>query len=175
FTESVGTLVSNHNGVLEDPVRMVSDRLITGITYTSNIAQVKINLSSSGGQKGLELKVFKSLALAGISVDFITVQPQAIMFTVPAESASKAMEVLKNLDIIPEIEYECAKVAIVGAAMTGIPGIMAKVVEALTEADIQILQSGDSYTNIWCLVKREQMEEAVQALHDKFELGNKNL
>jgi aspartate kinase len=173
FTESIGTVVSNHTGAIEDPIRIVSDRLITGITYTSNIAQVKINLDSSSGQKGLELKVFKSLALAGISVDFITVQPQAIMFTVPAESAAKGMEVLKNLDIVPGIEYECAKVAIVGAAMTGIPGIMAKVVEALTEAEIQILQSGDSYTNIWCLVKRSQMEEAVKALHDKFELGKK--
>jgi aspartate kinase len=31
---------------------------------------------------------------------------------------------------------------------------MSKVVEALTENEINILQSGDSYTNIWCLVKR---------------------
>jgi aspartate kinase len=170
FTDSVGTLVSNNTGAIEQPVKIVSDRLITGITYTSNIAQVKINVNSLDVPKGLELKVFKSLALAGISVDFITVQPQAIMFTVPADSAQKSMEVLKNLDILPEIEYECAKVAIVGAAMTGIPGIMAKVIEALTEADIPILQSGDSYTNIWCLVKAEHMKRAVQALHDKFEL-----
>ena len=49
---------------------------------------------------------------------------------------------------------------------------MAKVVEALTVNGIEILQSGDSYTNIWCLVKRDQMEQAVKALHDKFDLGN---
>jgi len=69
-------------------------------------------------------------------------------------------------------EPDCAKVAIVGAAITGIPGVMAKVVEALTLNGIEILQSGDSYTNIWCLVKRDQMELAVKALHDKFDLGN---
>ena len=51
---------------------------------------------------------------------------------------------------------------------------MAQVVEALTEHDIPILQSGDSYTNIWCLVKRKHMERAVRALHDKFELGKNN-
>jgi len=49
---------------------------------------------------------------------------------------------------------------------------MYKVVEALSDHDIPILQSGDSYTNIWCLVKQEDMKKAVRALHDKFKLGN---
>lgn len=171
FTESEGTLVTNRIYDMDEPVKIVTDRLITGITYTSNIAQIKI--ISSEHPRGLELKVFKSLALAGISVDFINVQPEVIMFTVPLEQAHKSVEVLKNMDIEPVVERDCAKVAIVGAAMTGIPGIMSKVVEALTEADIQILQSGDSYTNIWCLVNKKNMQKAVQALHDKFELGNK--
>jgi aspartate kinase len=50
---------------------------------------------------------------------------------------------------------------------------MARVVEALHQYEIPILQSGDSYTNIWCLVKKEHMKLAVKALHDKFELGKK--
>ena len=75
------------------------------------------------------------------------------------------------MDVDIKIELDCAKVAVVGAAMTGIPGIMAQVVEALQEQNIPILQSGDSYTNIWCLIKRENMELAVRALHDKFNLG----
>lgn len=173
FTDSVGTIVANQVPGLDNRIRMIADRLITGITYTSNIAQIKINTGSLSERKGIDLKVFKSLALADISVDFITVQPEAIRFTVNAEQAQKTGEVLKNLDLIPDIELNCAKVAIVGAAMTGIPGVMSKVVEALSEKDIPILQSGDSYTNIWCLVKRKDMEKAVQALHDKFELGNK--
>lgn len=173
FTESVGTLVTNRTAGFDEPIKIVSDRLITGITYTSNIAQIKIITSQVENPRGLELKIFKSLALAGISVDFINVQPEIIMFTVPVDQADKGVEVLKNLDVVPSVEHDCAKVAIVGAAMTGIPGIMARVVEALTEADIQILQSGDSYTNIWCLVKKQNMQKAVQALHDKFELGNK--
>jgi len=70
------------------------------------------------------------------------------------------------------MEINCAKVAVVGAAMTGIPGVMATVVAALNAQDINILQSGDSYTNIWCLVKEKDLEKAVNALHDKFELGS---
>ncbi len=173
FTDSVGTIVANQIPGQDNRLRMIADRMITGITYTSNIAQIKINTSNLTEPRGIELKVFKSLALADISVDFINVQPETIYFTVKLDQAAQTTEVLKTLDLLPEIEFNCAKVAIVGAAMTGIPGVMSKVVEALTENDINILQSGDSYTNIWCLVKRENMEKAVQALHDKFELGNK--
>ncbi|MGR6835681.1 aspartate kinase [Syntrophomonas erecta] len=173
FSESMGTLITHQTHDSMDPVKFISDRLITGITYTSNIAQVKINSQSLQDKKGLELKVFRSLALAGISVDFINVQPDLIMFTVAEDAAVRTLEVLKTIGLHPDIELHCAKVAVVGAAMTGIPGVMAKVVEALEESNIPILQSGDSYTNIWCLLKREHMEQAVKALHDKFELGNK--
>ncbi|HHW61885.1 MAG TPA: aspartate kinase [Syntrophomonadaceae bacterium] len=171
FMDSGGTVITNQLYSGDQPVRMIADRLITGITHTSNLTQIKI--ATSPEQKGLELKVFKSLAQANISVDFITVQPDIIMFTVHGEDSDKALEILDNLDIKADVERDCAKVAIVGAAMTGIPGVMSRVVEALVENDIPILQSGDSYTNIWCLVKRENMEIAAKALHAKFELGKK--
>ncbi|MDD3995602.1 MAG: aspartate kinase, partial [Bacilli bacterium] len=126
FTDTLGTMVANQANQLDVPAKIVSDRVITGITYTSNIAQIKINTSELKEPKGIELKVFKSLALAGVSVDFITVQPRAIMFTVPSEKAAKAMGILQTLDLLPEVESNCAKVAIVGAAMTGVPGIIYK-------------------------------------------------
>ena len=172
FSDSLGTMVSNQVDKIDEPVKIISDRLITGITYTSSIAQIKINTGAIDKKDRIELKVFKAMAEAGVSVDFITVQPQAIMFTVNFEKAMKTDGILRGLDLIPEIEFNCAKVAIVGAAMTGIPGVMYKVVEAMAENDIPILQSGDSYTNIWCLVRKEDMKKAVQALHDKFKLGN---
>lgn len=171
FSDNTGTLVANVTTGTLDTVKLISDNLITGVTYTSNISQFKINIGNVQDKKGYELRIFKSLALAGISVDFINIQPEIILFTVGAENTGKAIEVLENIGICPEVELDCAKVAVVGAAMTGIPGVMARVVEALSENDIPILQSGDSYTNIWCLVKREHMEKAVKALHDKFELG----
>lgn len=167
--DSPGTLISNQfyhsNGQ-----HLIKDQLITGITYTSNLTQIKIEDNNNSGK--LELNVFKSLAAAGISVDFISVQLDRIVFTIQTEQVKQAGQVLKGIDIEPAMEMDCAKVAVVGAAMTGIPGVMANVVAALKEQEINILQSGDSYTNIWCLVKETDLEKAVNALHDKFELGN---
>lgn len=171
FSDSPGTLITHQMQGLKN-IREIRDRLITGIAHTSDIVQIKIDIRELKERKDVELKIFKSLALAGISVDFINIQPEFIMFTVASEYAEKALAVLETINIHPEIEVDCAKVAVVGAAMTGVPGIMARVIEALNENSIPILQSGDSYTNIWCLVKKEHMEQAVKALHDKFELGN---
>ncbi|HWP96173.1 MAG TPA: aspartate kinase [Syntrophomonadaceae bacterium] len=172
FIESTGTLVTNQIQSGGDNVHIIHDRLITGITYTSNIAQVQINKAKQD-QDDIDLRVFRTMAQVGISVDFISVQPDRILFTVASDMGRRAVQVLNDIDIFPALEFNCAKVAVVGAAMTGIPGVMARVVEALSERSIPILQTGDSYTNIWCLVNREHMEKAVKALHDKFELGKK--
>ena len=172
FLDSPGTYVCNQVYTINEPVKIVSDRLITGITYTSNVVQITVAQDAANPERKTDLMVFRAMAEAGISVDFITVQPTALMFTVSREKAHRAEARLRELGLNPQMEFNCAKVAVVGAAMTGIPGIMFKIVEALDECDIDIQQAGDSYTNIWCLVKQEDMKKAVQALHDKFELGN---
>jgi len=55
--------------------------------------------------------------------------------------------------------------------MMGVPGVMARIVDALAEAGIEILQSADSHTTIWVLVDGSQMEDAVRALHRAFQLS----
>ena len=45
----------------------------------------------------------------------------------------------------------------------GVPGVTAKIVTALSEKGIQNLQSADSHTTIWVLVKEEDLMEAVNA------------
>ena len=52
--------------------------------------------------------------------------------------------------------------------MAGVPGVMAYIVEVLTKINVQILQSADSHTTIWVLVKEEEMDVAIKALHQKF-------
>lgn len=37
--------------------------------------------------------------------------------------------------------------------MRGIPGVMAKIVGALDQENIEVLQTADSHMTIWCLVE----------------------
>ncbi|MCL6627808.1 MAG: ACT domain-containing protein, partial [Alicyclobacillus shizuokensis] len=157
--------------VYRGTIDITRDRTITGITHIPDLVQFKIGVDA--GAEGLKQKrrLFKALALAGISLDFINVYPEQIVFTVRQDAADKALQVLETTGFTPEVMPGCAKVAAVGAGMTGVPGVMAGIVEALTREDIQILQSNDSHTTIWCLVRGEDMETAVKALHRAFGLG----
>ena len=56
--------------------------------------------------------------------------------------------------------------------MREVPGVMANFVEALSFNDIPILQTVDSHTSISVLVKNDDVNKAVTALHERFGLSN---
>ena len=55
--------------------------------------------------------------------------------------------------------------------MRGIPGVMARILKALTRENIEVLQTADSHMTIWCLVETVYSEKAIIALHKEFKLG----
>ena len=72
-------------------------------------------------------------------MDFINVHPEVIYFTVKNTGCRKRpLKYWKTMQIKPEILPDCAKVAAGGAGMTGVPGVMAKIVDALAEENVQI-------------------------------------
>ncbi|SHK64783.1 aspartate kinase [Desulforamulus aeronauticus] len=172
FSETTGTLVTSHHGVY-GTIDITRDRLACGVTHVAGVTQLKILVKDINVEHPA-LRIFRSLALADISIDFINVSPELIMITVKDELAKKALDVLENLGITPQVRSNCAKVSTVGAGITGVPGVMARIVQALTEEGVEILQSSDSHTTIWVLVERDDMKKAIRALHRKFELGYRN-
>ncbi len=172
FSDAPGTLVTSGGEVYKGAIDITRDRTITGITYIQDITQIRIMTDGAPDILNFQAKIFKAMALAGISVDFINVNPEAVLFTVRNSVAGKAVQVLDTIGIQPVLLPDCAKIAAVGAVMTGVPGVMAKIIEAFSIEKIQILQSADSYTSIWVLVRREDMEKSINALHRHFGPGN---
>ncbi|PLT31600.1 aspartate kinase [Peribacillus deserti] len=166
YTDGMGTLVTS---ISKDKRGTdIKERLVTGIAHVSSITQIKV--SAKKNQYDLQAEVFKAMANAQISVDFINISPQGVVYTVSEEMTDLAVEILEKLDYDPKVQRNCAKVSVVGAGITGVPGVTAKIVTALSEQGISILQSADSHTTIWVLVKAEDLIQAVNALHDAFEL-----
>ncbi|RKD24285.1 aspartate kinase [Ammoniphilus oxalaticus] len=166
FTNGLGTLVT-HRSELERG-KGVAERLITGIAHISNITQIKVYAKE--GQYDLQLSVFKAMAEHEISVDFINVNPIGVAYTVRDAYTEKAVHILREMGYEPKVIPRCAKVSLIGAGMAGVPGVMAQITEALNEKDIQILQCADSHTTIWVLVKNDDTNRALRALHHKFNL-----
>lgn len=78
-----------------------------------------------------------------------------------------------RLDIVDapvEMTTNCAIVSIVVLNTREVPGIMARILEALVDANITVLQVADAQHSVSCLLLEEDMARAVNVLHDKFEL-----
>ncbi|CQR71551.1 Aspartokinase [Sporomusa ovata DSM 2662] len=170
FSEAPGTLITNI--AKEDTGgSAVIDRVATGVTYLTNIVQVKVHLDDTMGTDA-SFEVFKTMADNGISVDLINIHPGEIMFTINADHAEKASIKLKRLNYEFEIVEHCAKVSVVGGGMREVPGVMASFIEALSRNKIAILQTVDSHTSISVLVLQSDIGAAVKSLHEKFGLSN---
>lgn len=167
FSTDTGTLVTSHH--TDKAGSDVYDRLITGIAHVGNVTQIKV--PAKEGQFTVQTEVFKAMANAEISVDFFNITPREIVYTVPGQVAELAEGILKDLGYRPVITRNCAKVSAVGAGIMGVPGVTSKIVSALSERGISILQSADSHTTIWVLVHEENLASAVNALHEAFELS----
>lgn len=171
YSELPGTLVS---GIKQDlKGQDISDRTVTGIAHMTGITQIKVQ--SKEDPSILQSDVFKSMASSNISVDFINISPSGVIYTIDEMYTNKAAKILKDLGYEPDIRTGCAKVSTVGAGIAGYPGVTAKIVQSLTDRGIQILQSADSHTTIWVLVKEGDLIKAVNALHDAFQLSKESL
>lgn len=168
YSDKLGTLVTSLNK--ENRGSDINERLVTGIAHVSHVTQIKVFAKKQ--QYNLQSEVFKAMASEQISVDFINISPNGVVYTVTDEMTDHAIEVLQKLGHEPAVERDCAKVSVVGAGIAGVPGVTAKIVTALSDQGIRILQSADSHTTIWVLVKQEDLVKAVNALHDAFQLEN---
>lgn len=147
----------------------IPDRLVTGIAHIDEITQ--LNIAVDTNKLDAKATIFRTVADANISVDFINISPTMVTFTVPTNVTELAVRLLEEQGFDVNVTEKCAKVSCVGAGMTGIPGVAAKIMEALVKHDVEILQSADSHTTIWVLIHERHLKTAVNALHDAFELN----
>ena len=143
---------------------------ITGLACREDIFYVKIS-AHNGINYDNGLYVFQLLADQNISVDFINIRESVISFVINNEKRKLTKKILKNYNFDFEINEDYVKISVVGGGMTGQPGIMAKIVNALHNAGIKIYQTTDSHTVISCLIKQKDKIKALNALHDAFNLN----
>lgn len=159
LSDCEGTTISSYG---ED-----NKRIITGITHMSNRVQIRIN----GGSKEHCNNIFHILAENEISIDLISVFINDKIFTISEVDLDKFKNIAANYEIDYQYTESCSKISIIGSKMRGIPGVMSRVLKALEEGNIDILQTADSHTTIWCLVESNKVKDAINLLHNEFKLG----
>ena len=162
--------MSNSEGTFISEIDSNSHRLISGITYLNNRVQVTLKLKDNLDNNNYRF-VLDKLAKNKVSLDLINIFPKEQIFTIDSSEKEKTQRVLKEVGINYTFMEGCSTIAIVGVGMTGIPGIMAKIVNTLSEKDIEILQTADSKMTIWCLINSNNVNKALNALHETFKLN----
>jgi aspartate kinase len=143
------------------------ENVITGITHINNRVQIKVCKNSDSSYNDL----FDILAVNLISIDLINVFPKEKIFTIDEKDFNKFQNLIKEFNMSYSFVKECSKISIIGSKMKGIPGVMARILKALTRENIEVLQTADSHMTIWCLVETLYVEKAINALHREFKLG----
>ena len=171
FSSEPGTLI--HRGDQTMEVR----KAVTGIAVDSNVA--KITVRGVVDRPGVAAGLLKPLADEGVSVDVIVQNTSSdgttdFTFTVGQASVVKAAQLIEDQSVIEYAEVitgsNLAKVSIVGTGMENAPGYAARMFSTLSEAKVNIDMITTSEIRITTIIDREQVQKAVQSLHDAFEL-----
>jgi len=171
FNENLGTIV--RGGSL-----MEQGKIVVGVAHDTKIS--KLTISRVEDQPGIAAKIFAKLAEAGVNVDMIVQSASKegladISFTVNKEDAILAEEVttamMKELNAQKvERDDHKAKVSIVGTGMISNPGVAAKMFNGLAAEKINIEMISTSDISISTVISENDVERAVQTLHDVFNL-----
>lgn len=178
FNYNKGTLVKEVNDLYQT---MEQDHVVSGVAHDLNIA--KVTLYDVPDQPGVAKIIFKALAAERINVDMIIQSQQRnevtdMSFTIVKDDLQKAVQVMEKikLDIKADgfvYDDNVAKISVVGAGMISNPGVAAAMFEALADSGINIEMISTSEIKVSCVIKADEAKRAVQALHDKFELGKR--
>ncbi|HTZ11283.1 MAG TPA: ACT domain-containing protein, partial [Candidatus Margulisiibacteriota bacterium] len=155
------------------------DVLVSGITL--NKSEAKITICNVPDKPGGAAKIFKELALNGVSVDMIVqnvshTRSTDISFTVNKSSVLKTLKITRKVSRriqAGEVLYDedIARVSIVGVGMKSHHGVAAKMFDILAANKINIEMISTSDISISCIIQKKFAETAVKALHEKFGLG----
>ncbi|MCM1083996.1 MAG: aspartate kinase [Clostridium sp.] len=152
--------------------------LVSGVAGDTNSARIAV--LGLKDEPGVAFKLFNSLARHNINVDMILQSvgrkgTKDISFTTTEESADEAAKIINesfsNFESV-DVEKKVAKVSIVGAGMQTNAGVAAKMFEALYDCNINIRMISTSEIRVTVLIDESNTERAMNAIHDKFDLGN---
>lgn len=173
----VRSSLNTSEGTVVKEDKKMEKMLVSGVAADKDAARVA--LIGLKDEPGVAFRLFNHLARHNINVDMILQSvgrdsTKDISFTVEVDNADEAVEIIERhfheyekLDV----EKNVVKVSIVGAGMMSNAGVAAKMFEALYDQGINIKMISTSEIRVSVLIDEKHAERAMNAIHDKFGLG----
>jgi aspartate kinase len=164
--------------VKEEDERM-EQAIISGVAHDTS--EAKVVIQHVPDTPGIAARVFRPLADEGVNIDMIVQNVSAegrtdISFTMPTDDLRRARPILDEVAASVGAEGvttdpDIAKISLIGAGMKTHPGVAADMFDALSDAGINIEIISTSSIRVSCVIRAFEVERAVKALHDRFELS----
>jgi len=176
YSDKLGTVVI---GSIKD-VTMESP-LLTGVAHDRS--EAKVTVVGIPDIPGYAARVFRAVADADVNIDMVLQNVSKvesgktdITFTCPRDIGPIAVAKLDSLkDEIgfTQLLYDdhIGKVSLIGAGMRSHPGVTATFCEALAQVGVNIELISTSEIRISVLCRDTELDKAVVALHEAFNLG----
>ena len=171
------SLNNNEGTVVKEDTKM-EKMIVSGVAADTDAARVAV--IGLKDEPGVAFKLFNALAQKNINVDMILQSvgrhsTKDISFTCSMDDADEAAKIIEGCMQCESVDVnkEVSKVSIVGAGMQTNAGVAAKMFEALYDANINIRMISTSEIRVTVLIDAKNTERAMNAIHDKFDLGDK--
>jgi aspartate kinase len=184
FSTREGTLVTDDETYLRDRgIDPMEQAIISGVAHDRS--EAKITVVGVPDKPGEAAAIFRAVSAAEINIDMIVQNISAaatgrtdISFTLPKSDGQTAMAALAR--IRDQVGFEdllyddrVGKVSLIGAGMRSHPGVSATFFGALADAGVNIEMISTSEIRISVVVRQEDVDSAVTAVHTAFELDAK--
>ncbi len=158
FGDTAGTWVTEEDDVLEKA-------MISGVVHTRE--ELVYRVAGIGADV-----LFDALAHASVNVDTIVqISAAEIVFSAPTEDRADVERTLEALGGEWSARDDLGKVSVVGAGMKSHPGVAAKTFATLRAHGVEPAVVTTSPIKIACHIPTEDVEKAVSALHEAFDLA----
>jgi aspartate kinase len=175
FSQREGTYVVD---VPEE--EQMEQAIISGVAHDRS--EAKLTVVGVPDKPGEAAGIFAALADAEINIDMIVQNVSGaegrtdISFTLPktdGAAAMAAMEKVKDVIGFEALRYDdqIGKVSLIGAGMKSHPGVSKTFFTALGESNVNVEIISTSEIRISVIVRDTDVDVAVRALHEAFDLG----
>ena len=171
FSKEEGTMIVKETEKMEEVA-------VRGVTC--NKSEAKITICSVPDKPGVAAQIFTKISSHGINVDTIVqnvshTKLTDISFTVPkvdlAKAIKAAQEVGRKIGLGGILHDDnVARVSIIGSGMRSHSGIAAQMFKTLADNKVNIDMISTSEISISCIIRKEDADRAVKALHKQFKL-----
>ena len=164
FEEGDGTWIQEEDDTVSSENAGLEKALISGVVHQREETVYRVEGTTPA-------QLFGALAEASVNVDTILQTNAEIVFSAPVEDRADASRTLDALGVTWTLRDDLGKVSLVGAGMKSHPGVAAKTFATLEQAGIAASIVSTSPIKIACHVPSSDVDRAVRALHEAFELG----